>query len=65
MTKTSWSELLARPFLWPGTVACDALGLHDHNDLVRMLVNSLVWTVIGVTIAGLVICRRRPSRSHR
>jgi hypothetical protein len=55
MTKTSWSELLARPFLWPGTVACDALGLHDHNDLVRMLVNSLVWTVIGVTIAGLVI----------
>ncbi|CAN5402944.1 hypothetical protein BH11PSE4_BH11PSE4_08250 [soil metagenome] len=55
MTKAQFGDHLARPFLWPGTMACDALGLHDHNDLVRMLVNSLVWTVAGVIIAGLVI----------
>ncbi|HEY8337813.1 MAG TPA: hypothetical protein VIQ05_28795 [Tardiphaga sp.] len=55
MTKAALSDTLARPFLWPGTVACNALGLHDHNDLVRMLVNSLIWTVLGVTIAAFVI----------
>jgi hypothetical protein len=55
MTKAALSDTIARPFLWPGTIACNALGLHDHNDLVRMLVNSLIWTVVGVTIAALVI----------
>jgi hypothetical protein len=52
MTKAALSDTIARPFLWPGTIACNA---HDHNDLVRMLVNSLIWTVVGVTIAALVI----------
>lgn len=55
MTKAALSDTIARPFLWPGTTACNALGLYDHNDLVRMLVNSLIWTVVGVTIAAFVI----------
>lgn len=55
MTKAQFSDRVARPFLWPGTPACDALGLHDHNNLVRILIHSLIWTVVGVVIAGLVI----------
>lgn len=51
----SFSDRLARSLLWPGTLACTALGLSDHNDLVRMLVNSLVWTVAGVIVAALAI----------
>jgi hypothetical protein len=52
---TSISDALARPFLLPGDLACDALGLHEdeHQDLVRMLVNSLVWTVVGVVVVML------------
>lgn len=41
---------VARLFLFPGDLACAALGL-DHNDkreLVRMLINSLVWIVVGM-----------------
>ena len=47
---------LARPFLFPGTFACNVLGLpqSEYSDLVRMLVNSLVWTVLGVIIVALV-----------
>jgi hypothetical protein len=49
------SDAVARPFLLPGTVVCNALGIHgdnpgDYSDLVRMLVNSLVWTVAGVIV---------------
>ena len=51
----AFNDTLARSLLWPGTLACNALGLHDHNDLVRMLVNSLIWTVVGVTIAWVMI----------
>ncbi len=42
-------NVLARLFLLPGDLACDALGLGqaDNRDLVRMLVNSLVWTLAG------------------
>jgi hypothetical protein len=48
---------LARFFLWPGDIACVAIGL-DHDDkqeLVRMLVNSLVWIVVGMAVAVAVI----------
>jgi len=42
------SDVLAWPFLLPGNLACRALGLGKHRDLVRMLINSLFWTVLGV-----------------
>ena len=47
--------VLAWPFLLPGNVACEVLGLSDYQDLVRMLVNSLIWTVFGVIAEALVV----------
>lgn len=53
------SDNVARSLLWPGTVTCHALGLDkkagDHSDLVRMLINSLVWTVAGVIVVAVVV----------
>ena len=49
----SISELAAWPLLLPGTLACRALRLNKQNDLVRMLVNSLIWTALGILV---VIC---------
>ena len=51
----SIGHVLAWPFLLPGNVACDVLGLGDHQDLVRKLVNSLIWTVFGVIALALVV----------
>jgi hypothetical protein len=48
MRNGSIGDAIAWPFLLPGTLACQALGSSEHSDLVRMLVNSLVWTVLGV-----------------
>jgi hypothetical protein len=44
---------LARAFLFPGDLACTAIGLEsdDKRELVRMLVNSLVWIVLGMAVA--------------
>ena len=49
------SHALAWPFLLPGNLACDALHLEGqaHTNLVRMLVNSLVWTVLGVIVVAV------------
>lgn len=43
----------ARVFLLPGDAACSLMGLEgdDKGDLVRMLVNSLVWIVVGMAAA--------------
>jgi hypothetical protein len=43
--------------LLPGNLACDALGLDqaDNRDLVRMLVNSLVWTLAGVATVAFTV----------
>ena len=57
MTKAaSLSTALARLFLFPGDLACAAMGLEgdDKRELVRMLVNSLVWIVIGMLVAVAV-----------
>lgn len=47
---------IARLFLFPGDLACAAFGLEgdDKRELVRMLVNSLVWIVIGMLIVVIV-----------
>jgi len=51
----SIGHVLAWPFLLPGNIACDALGLREHRNLVRMLVNSLIWTVLGVIVVALAV----------
>jgi hypothetical protein len=50
---TSLAATLARAFLLPGDVACAIIGLEgdDKRELVRMLVNSLVWIIIGMVAA--------------
>jgi hypothetical protein len=52
---TSIGNVLAWPFLLPGNIACDALGLGEDQNLVRMLVNSLIWTVLGVIVVALAV----------
>jgi hypothetical protein len=50
---SSVGTALARAFLFPGDLACSAMGLDsdDKRELVRMLVNSLVWIVLGMLAA--------------
>ncbi len=52
----SLSTALARLFLMPGDFACAAMGLQgdDKRELVRMLVNSLVWIVVGMLAVVVV-----------
>jgi hypothetical protein len=60
MSKTATiGDTVAKSFLLPGTIACNALGLRsetsgDYTHLVRMLINSLVWTVAGVIVVAIV-----------
>ncbi|HEY6025258.1 MAG TPA: hypothetical protein VIV09_00025 [Pseudolabrys sp.] len=53
---TSVGATLARALLFPGDFACNAIGLEsdDKRELVRMLVNSLVWIVVGMLFAVVV-----------
>jgi hypothetical protein len=54
-THASISDTVAAPFLFPGTLACRAMGVAPRNtELVRMLVNSLFWTVLGVAVVWAV-----------
>ncbi len=57
MSAATIGTAIAWPFLLPGNLACSALGLpqSEYSDLVRMLINSLVWTVVGVIIVALVV----------
>ncbi len=50
-------NVLGRLFLLPGDLACDALGLGhaDNRELVRMLVNSLVWTLAGIVTVAIAV----------
>ncbi len=53
---TTVGGALARVLLFPGDIACAAIGLDrdDKRKLVRMLVNSLVWIVVGMLAAVVV-----------
>jgi len=55
-SSTSLASAIARMFLFPGDIACALTGLEsdDKRELVRMLVNSLVWIVIGMFVAVAV-----------
>jgi hypothetical protein len=48
-----------RLLMRPANAVCDALGLTDENErgVVRMLVNMLLWTVIGVGILVVALGR--------
>ena len=52
---TSIGHALAWPFLLPGNIACDALKIGEHQNLVCMLVNSLIWTMLGVIVVAFAI----------
>jgi hypothetical protein len=56
-TILAFGNRLAWLLLLPGDKACQAMGLNetDSGDLIRMLINSLVWTVIGVAIVSAVV----------
>jgi hypothetical protein len=49
------SDVVAWPFLLPGNLACSAFGLSKDHNLVRMLINSLFWTALGILVAVLAI----------
>jgi hypothetical protein len=51
----SVSDAVAWPLLLPGDLTCRALGLSSHQDLMRMLFNSVFWTVLGVFAVVVVI----------
>lgn len=48
--KVAWLLLL------PGDSACRAIGLNEgeSGDLIRMLVNSLAWTIVGIAVVSVV-----------
>ena len=50
-TALTWLLLL------PGNLACNALAVGKANncELVRMLVNSLAWTMVGVVVVSIVV----------
>lgn len=43
--------------LLPGDIACDAIGVGkaDNRDLVRMLINSFAWALIGAVAVAFLI----------
>ena len=55
-TLAAAGSAVARLLLFPGDVACAAVGVdsEDKRELVRMLVNSLVWILIGMFVAVAV-----------
>lgn len=52
----TFGHRLAWLLLLPGDSACRAMGLHqgESGDLIRMLVNSLVWTIVGIAVVSAV-----------
>jgi hypothetical protein len=47
---------MLRLIMLPSNGICDALGMTDEHErgMVRMLVNSLLWTTLCVTVALFV-----------
>ncbi len=43
--------------MYPANACCDRLGLEDENErgVIRMLVNALLWTVVGAAVAWIVV----------
>lgn len=52
MAVESRSARVAGWLVRPANLVCDLLGLRDENEraTVRMLVNALIWTTLGVIV---------------
>ena len=55
--ETHMGAPLAWPPLPPRNFVCDVVGAEksEYRDLVRMLINSLVWTTAGVFAIALTV----------
>ncbi|MDO8878658.1 MAG: hypothetical protein Q8M24_21495 [Pseudolabrys sp.] len=56
LSSLSIGSAIARVFLFPGDLACAYVGIdqNDKRELVRMLVNSLVWIVVGMAAVAVI-----------
>jgi hypothetical protein len=50
----SMGDAVARWLLLPGDMVCSALELSGSDNLLSMLVNSLIWTLLGVVVVWMV-----------
>ncbi|HEX3971818.1 MAG TPA: hypothetical protein VHX19_10870 [Stellaceae bacterium] len=52
MTST---QAFVRALAYPANLVCDNLHISDENErsVVRMLVNALIWTTLGVVVVVL------------
>jgi len=48
---------IADAFLWPGTKACEYLGINPEGDgaLLRWMVNTLVYLVVSLLIVWMIM----------
>lgn len=45
---------MTKLFLFPGDKICDAFGVaqeSDHRQILSMLLNTMIWSVIGIGMA--------------
>lgn len=50
---TASGEIMARLFLLPGDLVCDALGLEgdsDHRQILRTYANILIWGALATYV---------------
>lgn len=54
---TAIGNALAWPILLPGNLGCDAIGMGEteYRGLIRMLINSLVWTAVSYATITLIV----------
>jgi hypothetical protein len=47
---------MLRLLLLPSNLVCDAMKIEDENErgMVRMLVNTVLWMTIGITVLTIV-----------
>lgn len=51
------AQTFVRALAYPANLVCDSLRVANESErsVVRMLVNTLIWTTIGVVVATWVI----------
>lgn len=51
------AQTFARALAYPANLVCDSLRIVNENErsVVRMLVNTLIWTTLGVVAVTWVI----------